>query len=204
MVDILFRSQCVNIMSPGIHFNMNLRWFKHNPCRLGNSQVADYIKTLRPIPAGRHFANDIFKSILLNENCCIGIQISQRFVLQSPINNMPAFVQIMRTYLMLMKLNYFLQSVAITTLIFFWNLSFNLYVKRNCFRNTESGSHLSIGSTRQLSDKVHCFAWTHWGRDKMAAISQTISSNAFSWMKISEFRLRFHWSLFLRFELTIF
>ena len=45
---------------------------------------------------------------------------------------------------------------------------------------------------------------THWGRDKMAAVSQTALSNAFSWMKMLEFRLRFHWCLFLRFELTIF
>ena len=45
---------------------------------------------------------------------------------------------------------------------------------------------------------------THWGRDKMAAISQTMFSNAFSWMKMYEFRLKFHWSLFLRFQLTIF
>ena len=37
---------------------------------------------------------------------------------------------------------------------------------------------------------------THWGRDKMAAISQTTFSNTFSWMKMYEFRLRFHWSLF--------
>ena len=39
---------------------------------------------------------------------------------------------------------------------------------------------------------------THWGRDKMDTISQTIFSNAFSWMKIFEFWLKFHWSLFLR------
>ena len=45
---------------------------------------------------------------------------------------------------------------------------------------------------------------THWGRDKMAAISQTTLSNAFSRMKISEFWLKFHWSLFLRVWLTIF
>ena len=45
---------------------------------------------------------------------------------------------------------------------------------------------------------------THWGRDKMAAIFQTTFSNAFSWMKIYEFQLMFHWSLFLRVELTIF
>ena len=44
---------------------------------------------------------------------------------------------------------------------------------------------------------------THWGRDKMAALSQTALSNAFSWMKMLEFRLRFQWSLFLRVQLTI-
>ena len=43
---------------------------------------------------------------------------------------------------------------------------------------------------------------THWGRDKMAAISQTIFSSEFSWMKIYEFRLRFHWSLFPRFKIN--
>ena len=32
---------------------------------------------------------------------------------------------------------------------------------------------------------------THWGWDKMAAISQTTLSSAFSWKKMSEFRLRF-------------
>ena len=45
---------------------------------------------------------------------------------------------------------------------------------------------------------------THWGRDKMDAISQTTFSNAFSWMKMFEFRLQFHWSLFPRVQLTIF
>ena len=45
---------------------------------------------------------------------------------------------------------------------------------------------------------------THWGRDKMAAISHTTFSNAFSWMKMYEFRLRYHWSLFLWVQSTIF
>ena len=45
---------------------------------------------------------------------------------------------------------------------------------------------------------------THWGRDQIDAISQTTFSNAFSWMKMYEFRLRFHWSLFPRVQLTIF
>ena len=45
---------------------------------------------------------------------------------------------------------------------------------------------------------------THWGRDKMDDISQTTFSSAFSWIKIYEFRLKFHWGLFLRVQLTIF
>ena len=44
---------------------------------------------------------------------------------------------------------------------------------------------------------------THLPLDKMAAISQTISSDAFWWMKIFVFWLKFHWSLFLRVSLTI-
>ena len=45
--------------------------------------------------------------------------------------------------------------------------------------------------------------FTHWGREKMDAISQTTLSIAFSWMKMLEFRLNFHWSLFPRVQLTI-
>ena len=45
---------------------------------------------------------------------------------------------------------------------------------------------------------------THWGRDKMDAIFQMTVSNGFSWMKMYEFRLKFHWSLFPRVQLTIF
>ena len=47
-------------------------------------------------------------------------------------------------------------------------------------------------------------AVTHCGLDKVADISQTTFSNAFSWMEICEFRLTFHWSLFLWIKLTIF
>ena len=50
----------------------------------------------------------------------------------------------------------------------------------------------------------HICILTHWGRDKMAAIFQTTFSSAFSWMKMFEFRLIFHWSLFPRVQFTIF
>ena len=44
---------------------------------------------------------------------------------------------------------------------------------------------------------------THWGRDKMDAISQTTFSHAFSSMKIVVFWLNFHWNMFPRIQLTI-
>ena len=47
-------------------------------------------------------------------------------------------------------------------------------------------------------------SWTHWDRDKMAAIFQTTFSHGFSWMKMYEFRWTFHWSLFPGVQLTIF
>ena len=45
---------------------------------------------------------------------------------------------------------------------------------------------------------------TLWGRDEMNNISQTTFSNVFSSMKMFEFRLKFHWSLFPGVQLTIF
>ena len=44
---------------------------------------------------GRHFANDTFKRIFLNENVRISNKISPKFVPEGPINNIPALVQIM-------------------------------------------------------------------------------------------------------------
>ena len=49
----------------------------------------------------------------------------------------------------------------------------------------------------------HCLL-TRWGRNKIDAILQMTFSNAISWMKMFEFRLKFHWSLFLKVQLTIF
>ena len=51
--------------------------------------------TLRPRQNGRHFADDIFKCIFLNENVWIPNKISLKFVLKGPINDIPALVQIM-------------------------------------------------------------------------------------------------------------
>ena len=53
------------------------------------------INTLRPRQDGRHFPDDIFKWIFLNENVWISNNISMKFVPKGPINNIPALVQIM-------------------------------------------------------------------------------------------------------------
>ena len=53
------------------------------------------VNTLRRRQNGRHFADDIFKWIFLNENVWIPIKISLKFVPLGPINNIPALVQIM-------------------------------------------------------------------------------------------------------------
>ena len=45
---------------------------------------------------------------------------------------------------------------------------------------------------------------THWGRVKMDAISQTTFWSAFSWIKMYEMRLKFHWSLLLGVQLILF
>ena len=45
---------------------------------------------------------------------------------------------------------------------------------------------------------------THWGRDNMAAILQTTLSIAFSWIKMLQFQLNLHLSLFQRVHLTLF
>ena len=53
------------------------------------------LNTLRLKQNGRRFADDVFKCIFLNENVCILIKISLKFVPKGPINNIPALVQVM-------------------------------------------------------------------------------------------------------------
>ena len=48
------------------------------------------------------------------------------------------------------------------------------------------------------------FGLSHWGWDKMAPIFQTTFSNAFSWMKMYEFRFKVLLKFVPKFELTIF
>ena len=56
------------------------------------------INTLRLRTNDHHFADDIFKCIFLNENLWISIKISLSFVPKGPIDNIPAFAQVMAWY----------------------------------------------------------------------------------------------------------
>ena len=62
----------------------------HCACRCPST-----VNTLRPKQDGRHFPNDIFKCIFLNENAQISLKKSLKFVPKVWINNIPALVQIM-------------------------------------------------------------------------------------------------------------
>ena len=61
---------------------------------------------------------------------------------------------------------------------------------------------LQVTSSSLLDNCYTNVIWTHWGRDKMGDIFQMTFWNAFSWMKMYKFGLKFYWSLFLRLELT--
>ena len=64
-----------------------------NPFLLSNSR--SLINSMRPRQNDRHFPDDTFKRIFVNENVRISIKISLKFVSKGPINNNPALVQIM-------------------------------------------------------------------------------------------------------------
>ena len=83
----------------------------------------------------------------------------------------------------------------------------NSHQPASCYRplNPQLYQHQNTNALGmiKLNDALQGVGLTHWGRDKMDAISQMTPSNAFSCMKMLEFQLKFHWSLFLRVQLTI-
>ena len=74
--------------------------------------------------------------------------------------------------------------------------------KRYLWFDDEAVTKDSKNDMKQTKSMLPTWSWvwgiTHWDRYKMNAISQTTLSSAFSRMKIFEFRLKFHWGLFLR------
>ena len=54
----------------------------------------------------------------------------------------------------------------------------------------------AVANTRRMSSPI-VHSLTHWDRDKIAAIFQTILGNRFSWKTRYKYRLKFQWRLFL-------
>ena len=77
-------SMCEDPLMVAIHFE-----------RRFDALMKHVINTLRPRQNGRHFADDSFKRIFLNENVWFSIKISLKFVPRGLINNIPALFQIM-------------------------------------------------------------------------------------------------------------
>ena len=107
--------------------------------------------------------------------------------------------------------------------ILFYNNNIEQYrhhILHMCVKDLLNGDSLQENIRQQVSDAIR-FSWenadfsvTHAAicvcvntlrpiQNEMDAISQTTCSSAFSWMKTFEFRLKFHWRLFLRVQLTI-
>ena len=101
----------------------------------------------------------------------------------------------------------------------YWHVDATAYIRILQVHVTKDPRHLRnsiswhfISRWKDSREEIMSSTWsvfwnrrnlTHGGRDEMDAIWQTTFSSAFSWMKIFEFRLKFHWSLFLRVQLTI-
>ena len=81
-----------------------------------------------------------------------------------------------------------------------FSFSFKQWFTFTCARNVKwlMPDLSRIITFQEMFERWHKAWWkifsfsllTHWGRDKMVAI--------FSWMRMYEFRLRFHWNLFLK------
>ena len=86
-----------------------------------------------------------------------------------------------------------------------WTSGGQLALSPDICEELHCGSVYSLSVTNgKLGTSWSFLGLAHWGRDKMAAIFQTTFANAFFWMKMHEFRLRFHWNLFPRVQLTKF
>ena len=77
---------------------MTVMWKTSSKAQQNTFVLFEFIytfNTLRPRQNGRHFADDTFKCIFLNENVITSTKISLKFVPKCSINNIPTLVEIM-------------------------------------------------------------------------------------------------------------
>ena len=70
--------------------SVSMSWCHHVDFTCLSSFSNQMLNTLRPRQNGRHFADDIFKCIFLNENVWISLKFSLKFVPRVQINNILA------------------------------------------------------------------------------------------------------------------
>ena len=66
-------------------YNLSTTFYQYQHWR-HDRQPIQIIRTLRPREDGRHFADDIFKTIFIKENVWISIEISAEFVPKRPVS----------------------------------------------------------------------------------------------------------------------
>ena len=141
--------------------------------RIQNSHLGEHhdtskwtINTLRQKQNRRHFADNTFKCIFLNENVWILITIWLGFVPKGPINNIPALVQIMAWWrpgakplseLMMVRLLTHIcvtppQWVEISLAVAFESL----FWSENHIQNSQHGEH---HGTSKWTISIHNMTW---------------------------------------------
>ena len=76
-------------------FGLSLNELMHISVYQGQSQDICCLNTLMARQNGRHFTDDTFKCIFLNQNVWIFSKVSRKLVPKGPIHNIPVLVQIM-------------------------------------------------------------------------------------------------------------
>ena len=82
----------------------DFRWdiLRNNNRQCSYLTILCNVETLRPRQNGRRFPDNIFKCIFLNEDVCLSIKISLKFVPKGPMNNIPALVHFL-TYICVIR-----------------------------------------------------------------------------------------------------
>ena len=81
-----------SIDTTNIRYRQYFEPIKHHSLHIEREPM---FSTLRPRQNGRHFADNAFNCIFMNENVRILIEFSLKFVPEYPINNIPPLFQIM-------------------------------------------------------------------------------------------------------------
>ena len=84
-----------NVLANSWNTNLRIILWSYVHSNVLSLNAIKLVNSLRLRKNGRHFPDDIFKCIFLNESIWISFEISLKFVPKGPINNIPALVQIM-------------------------------------------------------------------------------------------------------------